>query len=84
MIVANPCLSIVPMSPEWNQPSRSTASAVACGSLRYPRKMCGPLRRTSPSLAIFTAPAGIGWPTDPMTTLPGRLATAGPVDSVSP
>jgi hypothetical protein len=43
VIVKLPCLSILPTSPEWRNPSLSSAALVAYSSLKYPMKTCLPL-----------------------------------------
>ncbi len=65
VMTRNPSSSIFPMSPVWNQPSASIASAVASGLLKYPFMTCGPRVRISPSAAIFTSTFERGFPTVP-------------------
>ena len=64
-----PSSSIVPMSPEWSQPSSSRTSAVFSGSSRYPWKTWLPRQRISlSSSASRTSQPGMAGPTVPAFT----------------
>ena len=76
VIRTNPSSSISPTSPVWNQPSRSSTSAVAASSSQYPAKTWPPRNSSSPSSATRTDVPGSGRPTVPIFTAPGVFAVS--------
>ena len=83
VILKKPSESREPRSPLRSHPS-SSASAVACGLFRYPRKRPMPLMRISPSSLSLTEVPGRGRPTEPMSVASGRLTVHGAAVSVRP
>jgi hypothetical protein len=83
VICKKPSASNAPRSPEYSHPSRSV-SAVAAGSLKYPKNTFGPRTRISSSSAIRTSTPGTAGPTVPKRKRSGRLKLVGPVSSDCP